>query len=279
MATYEITLDLKKQTVVPQIVATRVGDIASCKIIAHLTDGGSFYTIPSSASVNLMIGDDTGFIHGQECISSSDLQGDTIVHTLSEVVFATPGVFRTAYFRIDHSSGAIDSTESFVFIALPGVAEKLPPGYVSEIQATIAAMKQQMEHVWGAEEIHKDAFETFLQESQDRLDASLEECATRLEAYQKETNDEVISVIAHARDAAADARNAASQAYSEASSARSRTDIAISHSSSATAMANAAAEAANAATEAANAAAESVRNIETIEDSIAVQAIESLFAA
>lgn len=276
MAIYNVTLDIKKQSIVPQIVYGRVGDHDSCTLKVSLQNGGLPYIPPEGTQVRFECVDECGHIVRD---AQGSLSGGMITYTVCDEALALAGTIRTAYFRLYKTADVwTESTESFVLDVKRGIGP-LPKSYIGEIEQTIVAMKQQMSDAWATEECREERIETFLQESQDRLDASLEECATRLEAYQKETNDEVISVIAHARDAAADARNAASQAYSEASSARSRTDIAISHSSSATAMANAAAEAANAATEAANAAAESVRNIETIEDSIAVQAIESLFAA
>ncbi len=279
MATFDLTLDMKKQSIIPQMVTTRVGDSESCTLNVHLTENGKPYNIGSASDDFPMVALHCQIPGGRKIIGyAHQYEGNTFSYTLGDYVTRRAGIIKVAYFQItrytttqidlEHGAGSAnyvikDSTESFTIVVLPGNIGELPQDYIHELEVAMTALKQQTSDAANAE-LAREAVISVQREQINALRNRIETAlADASDAYQK-----AVTAKEQAEDAVASANQAASDA-AEAISAVNTKGL----------WCASAAKKADEAAAAANAAAESVRNIETIEDSIAVQAIESLLAA
>lgn len=103
MATHEITLDVTKKEITPQVIHTRVGD-SNTTIKATVTNDGAAYSL-SGATVKFKAAKPDGTYAEQ----SATVSGSTATVTLAPEFLAVPGIIKTAYFEIT-ASGKKDTT-------------------------------------------------------------------------------------------------------------------------------------------------------------------------
>ena len=103
MATHEITLDVTKKEITPQVIHTRVGD-SNTTIKATVTNDGDAYSL-SGATVKFKAAKPDGTYAEQ----SATVSGSTATVTLAPEFLAVPGIIKTAYFEIT-ASGKKDTT-------------------------------------------------------------------------------------------------------------------------------------------------------------------------
>ena len=103
MATHEITLDVTKKEITPQVIHTRVGD-SNVTIKATVTNDGAAYSL-SGATVKFKAAKPDGTYAEQ----SATVSGSTATVTLAPEFLAVPGIIKTAYFEIT-ASGKKDTT-------------------------------------------------------------------------------------------------------------------------------------------------------------------------
>lgn len=103
MATHEITLDVTKKEITPQVIHTRVGD-SNATIKATVTNDGAAYSL-SGATVKFKAAKPDGTYAEQPATVS----GSTATVTLAPEFLAVPGIIKTAYFEIT-ASGKKDTT-------------------------------------------------------------------------------------------------------------------------------------------------------------------------
>ncbi len=139
MATYEIELDTCKQSIVPKQVRGRVGDAESCVIEATITENGAAYPF-SGRSVRFECEKPDG---GMVRDPSATVSGSKVTYRVPVEVLGAEGVIKCAYFRIYQGTAYVDSTESFIIDVKRGVGGDLPGSYLPEVDAVLAACKQQ----------------------------------------------------------------------------------------------------------------------------------------
>lgn len=139
MSRFDIALDTAKQQIVPQVIKARILDSESCIIVAAVTENGTPYSF-TGKSVRFECTKPDGGVISDTDVSIS---GSTITYHLPKVLLTTDGAIRCAYFRIYDDVVFADSTESFVIDILPGNSGKLPHCYITELDAALAATKQQ----------------------------------------------------------------------------------------------------------------------------------------
>lgn len=142
MADYLLDLDLSKDPSLPQIVNVRVGDKATCKIVATVTNGGTPFPLSGfTARFECVKGDKT-MVRDTNCTVS----GNTITYTLTEAAATREETIKGAYFAILRGSNVVDSTENSMLRIL-GNAESGSSGilasYYSEIDGVLAQLEAQ----------------------------------------------------------------------------------------------------------------------------------------
>ena len=158
MATFNLSLDTSKQSIVPQAVRTRLGDGDSCTVVASVTENGAAYDFSGkTARFECMLPDET-------VVRDADVEidGSTLTYTVPAEVIRADGMVRTAYFRIMKGTAQIDSTESFTLDVKPGIDAgglEVPRDYLPELDEALAAMKQQVKDAQGGEQERQSDFE------------------------------------------------------------------------------------------------------------------------
>ena len=129
---YNIALDMEKSDRSPEMVAARVGDLESVRVIASLTKNGAAYT-PSGANAYF------------ECITNAGTSvrvpatksGSTVSVNIPSQALVKPGVITCAYFRFENGDSAaptmVESTQSFGIIVPNSIDDEvIAEDYIAE---------------------------------------------------------------------------------------------------------------------------------------------------
>ena len=142
MATFRLSLDTAKQSVVPKAVRARVGDAESCVIVASVTSDGEDYDLEGlEVRFECLMPD--GTVARDAGVS---VDGSTVTYAVPAEILRSPGIVRVAYFRILRGTALVDSTESFSLDVREGIdigGLGVPSDYLPELDEALAAIKQQ----------------------------------------------------------------------------------------------------------------------------------------
>ena len=155
MARYEITVDTRKGPWVGDPVRVRVGDVGSCVIVAHVTEGSAERDLAGLTARFECLKPDGTVVRDSEC----EVDGSTITHTLARHVAQYPGECAAAYFSILNADGTlVDSTQSFALVVQDGTGTGgVSSDYISDISTLMALLEAQKQKYATAEAAREEA--------------------------------------------------------------------------------------------------------------------------
>lgn len=183
MARYEITVDTRKGPWVGDPVRVRVGDVGSCVIVAHVTEGSAERRLDGLTARFECLKPDGTVVRDSECV----VEGSTITHTLAKHVAQYPGECAAAYFSLVNADGTlVDSTQSFALVVQDGTGTGgVSSDYISDINQLMALLEAQRQRYDEAERARATAEEDRVLTEADRAiaeDARAKAEAARVDA-------------------------------------------------------------------------------------------------
>ena len=142
MSKHHIDLDLDKGTSRPGVVRVRVGDRASCTIVADIYDCGAQADLAGRAARFECLKPDGTMVRDANC----NISGSTVTYTLADEVSAVEGSISVAYFAIVKGADVVDTTQCITVEVLPnaeGGSTGVSESWYSEVDALLAKMEEQ----------------------------------------------------------------------------------------------------------------------------------------
>lgn len=129
MQLFDLTLDMRKDPLIPPEIRVRVGEEGTQTVRATFICDGEPYSVPEDATVKLQVKRADGGLVRANATRISDSVYEAIIPSQA---FTYHGVSKLAYFAMYEGESLVETSQGFRLIVLPGTTDELAVKYYDE---------------------------------------------------------------------------------------------------------------------------------------------------